>query len=153
VREAGLQGVGPFATRQFDVLAPQDARDLASMLRNQIETVRIACNLVQHKNVVVLTDPLVVGANDYRRDSTQALTDNLLRLALQVRAGDKTCRECRQRFPIAFEGQLEDDADDTVVVILDLCFELLARAQTGESRGSDDGRLFEANIFGRGMLE
>ncbi len=110
-------------------------------------------DFAKHEDVVVFADPLAVGLGNGRRDALQALARHLLRLSLQLGAGNEARGQRHQRFPIAFEGQLKDHTHHAVVVILDLRVQRLAGSQRDGRGALDDGRLLEAHVFGRGVLE
>jgi len=61
--------------------------------------------------------------------------------------------EMDEAFPIAGEGELVDDADDAVIVVLDFAFEAFAAAEEQGFERLGHGRPLVAHIGGHEVLD
>ena len=105
------------------------------------------------KDEVVLAEPAGIGLDQGGRDPFQALADDGLDTGGEIDVPHPSAGEADEAVPVAGEGNLEKDADDAVVVVLDLARQPLAGFENEGIRGDDDGRALIANIGGSDMLE
>ena len=78
----------------------------------------------------------------------ELLPDDARGQLLEVGVGGPAAGEFDERVPVAGEGQLEDEADDAVVVVLDLSGEALAAFEDQRLEGLLDRRALVADVGG-----
>ena len=97
--------------------------------------------------------PAVVELDQRGTGALDLLFDDLLGEAGEVGVPNPAAGQANQRVPIAGKGQLEDDAQHAVVVVLDLDVETLAAFENQRLDRLDDRRTLEADVSGSGVLE
>ena len=99
---------------------------------------------------VVLLQPfaLVVGLDQGGRGAFELLLDDARGELFEVGVGDPAAGEFDESLPAAGEGEFEHEADDAVVVVLDLAVEALAGVEHQGLEGLLDGRALVADVGG-----
>ena len=110
-------------------------------------------NLPHVENEVVLTQPFRIGLHQRRSGPLQFLADDAGGVLVKVDVPDPAAAQANQRVPVAGKRQLEDHAQDAVVVILDLAFQALAAVEHQRLNGFDHRGPLVADVSGSRMLE
>ena len=105
------------------------------------------------KDAVVFAEPVLVRLHHRGRRTFQLYPSNAGGERFKIRVPDPAAGQLHQLAPVPREGQLENQTDDAVVVILDLSFQAFAGLQDHRLNPLQNGRPLVANISGRGMLE
>ncbi len=103
---------------------------------------------------VVLLQPLAgIRLHESRGGVFELLFDHARGQLFEVRVGRPAAGELDELVPVAGERQLEDQADDAVIVVLDLTFEALAAVEDQRVESFFDGRTLVANVSRSLVLE
>jgi hypothetical protein len=94
-----------------------------------------------------------VGLDQRGRGEFELLLDDARGQSFEVGVGGPAGGKLDERVPVAGERQLEDQADDAVIVILDLALEALAAVEDERVEAFFDGRTLVADVSGSLMLE
>src|SRR4051812_29460039 len=99
------------------------------MIARQFHGGRGAGRLADVKDEVILAQPALVWLDHGGRDAFQLLPDHGLDPERKIYVPHPATGQTDQGFPVARERELVDDADNAVIVVLDLAFEALAGVQ------------------------
>ena len=146
VRSAGLQDFVAFAVGELGDFSAHNLRDASALGGAQLVGGGRTGNLPDVEDEVVLAQPLRIRLHQGRGRPLQFLADDAGRVLLKVDVPDPAAAQANQGVPVAGKGQLEDHAQDAVVVILDLPFEPLAAVQNQRLDRLDHRRPLIANV-------
>lgn len=153
VRDAGLEDLVALVGGEGKSVSANDLRDERAVPLDELGRIGGAGDVLHVDDEVVLGEPLGVGFDQRRVSHGKALPDDLFRLRREVDLpGPATCAG-DQLLPGGREGELKDDADDAVVVVLDFAGETLTAFEHQRSGGFDDGRALVTDVSGGGMFE
>jgi hypothetical protein len=138
---------------ELESISADDLSDARAVVSDEVGGSGGAGDLAQVEDEVVLGEPVGVGFVKRGAGTLEAFACDGGGVGAEVNVPDPARREGDEAVPVAGEGEFEDDGEDAVVVVLDLCAETLAGV---EDEGFDcfhDGRALVADVVGRGVLE
>src|SRR5437870_2733509 len=92
------------------------------------------------KDAVVFAEPVLVRLHHRGRRTFQLYPSNAGGERFKIRVPDPAAGQLHQLAPVPREGQLENQTDDAVVVILDLSFQAFAGLQDHRLNPLQNGR-------------
>src|SRR5271157_1532383 len=159
VGNARLQNLLALAFGKHRHLAADDLGNLVSVRGQQIvgrgrALILAGVYLANMEDEVILLEPLgLVGLDQSRSGALQLLARDARGHGLEVRVGGPAAGNLNQVFPGAGKGQLEDQADDAVIVVLDLSLKPLAAVEDDRLERLHDRRPLVADVSRSLMLE
>ena len=102
---------------------------------------------------VVLIQPVVVGLNQCGFCPLQLLPGDAGGVAFKVYLPDPATGQLNQRVPVARKRKLKHDAQDAVIVVLDLALQPFAALQNQRLDRLHDRRTLIAHVARRRVLE
>src|SRR5579859_948980 len=155
VRDARLENLLALAFGEGGGLATDDLGDLVSMGGEQVVGGGggIALDFAHLEDEIVLLQPLgAVGLDQRGGGAFQLLPDDARGELLEVGVGGPAGGKFDELVPGTAEGQLEEQADDAVVIVLDLSREALAGFEDERLKRLFDRSALVADVGGR-LLE
>ena len=153
VGDLGIENLGAFAFGEGLRVAAHDLGDLAAGGSGEVQGQRLAWGFADVEDEVILAEPAAIGLDQGGGGAVEALADDGLDAGGEIDVPDPAAGEADERVPVAGKGNFEQDADDAVVVVLDLAGEAFAGFEDQRVGGNDDGRALIANVGGGDVLE
>jgi hypothetical protein len=150
VRDAGLENFLALGFGESGGFSADDLGYLVARGSQEIVGGGLSLNLADVEDEVVLLQPvvLVIGLDQGGGGALQLLADYAAGQLFEVGVGGPVGGELDQFLPVAGEGELEDQADYAVVVVLDLSGEALAGVEDQGLESFFDWGALVANVGG-----
>src|ERR1019366_5054861 len=141
------------AVGERNVFAAHDLGDASALGREQFGGRRIAGDVAYVEDEVIFMQPAVVELDQGGAGALDFLFDDFLGEAGEIGVPNPAAGEADERVPVAGKGQLEDDAQNPVIVVLDLNVKALAAFENQRLDRFDNRGTLEADISGGRVLE